>query len=84
VSRNWHAVFERLNDLLSIRGGFQGGPGGPGGPGPGMGNGFPQGGFGGPPPGFGGPPAGGFGGGGGGMKREFEGGYDSDAKRRRY
>jgi len=56
------------------RGGFQGG----------MGNGFapPQSGFGGGGPGFGGPPGGGFGG--GGMKREYEGGNDSDPKRRRY
>ena len=66
---------------FSFRGGFGGGPGGEG---RGMGNGFPpqQGGFGGPPPGFGGPPGGSFGS--GGMKREFEGGYDSDPKRRRY
>ncbi|PVF93348.1 RNA-binding domain-containing protein, partial [Serendipita vermifera] len=62
------------------RNNFQGGPGA----GPGMNNGFgpppSQGGYGGPGPNaYGGPPGGG--GGYGGMKREYEGGSDSDAKR---
>jgi hypothetical protein len=73
-----------FSDTSSSRNSFQGGPG----PGPGMNNGFgpppSQGGYGGPGPNaYGGPPGGG-GGFGGGMKREYEGGSDSDAKRRRY
>ena len=43
------------------------------------------GGFGGPPPSYGNGPSNGFGPpGGGGVKREYEGGYESEAKRRRY